>query len=81
MIAHELHEMEEIYWDVLAETVETIILTFPCILNKFRDISLHYDVVEAHVMLRENHYLPDHYYLTEEIPFPDDAPSEPGKRE
>lgn len=81
MIANELHEMEEIYWDVLAETVETIILTFPRVLNKFRDISSHYDVMEAHMMLRENHCLPDRYYLTEEIPYPDDALSEPGKRE
>ena len=40
MIAHEMHETEEMPWNFVAETAEITLVTFPRILNKFRDIAL-----------------------------------------
>ena len=62
MIAHEMHETEEMPWNFVAETAEITLVTFPRILNKFRDIALFYDIMEAYTLLRNNNCIPECYY-------------------
>ena len=45
MIAHEMHETEEMPWNFVAGTAEITLMTLPRILNKFRDIALFYDII------------------------------------
>ena len=79
MIAHEMHETEEMPWNFVAETAEITLVTFPRILDKFRDIALFYDIMEAYTLLKNNNCIPDCYYFTEELPYADHALSETGK--
>jgi hypothetical protein len=79
LMAHELHEANEMSWDDLVTTVESIIVTEPHVFNRFRDVYQYYDVVEAYTLLKINNCLPDRYAFTEELPYKDGALSEIGK--
>ncbi|CAB4017313.1 Mitogen-activated kinase kinase kinase A [Paramuricea clavata] len=82
LIAHELHESEVMSWRCIAETAESIITIYPHVFNRFRDTSLHYDIMEAYTMLKDNNCLPDdRYYLTECLLFEENALSQLGKEQ
>ena len=82
LIAHELHESEGMSWRCIAETAENIISTYPHVFNRFRDVSLQYDIMEAYTMLKDNNCLPDNrYYLTEGLPYKENALFELGKEQ
>ena len=51
MIAHEMHETEEMPWNFVAGTAEITLMTLPRILNKFRDIALFYDIPNFMIFL------------------------------
>ena len=78
-MAHELHEANEMSWDDLVTTVESIIVTEPHVFNIFRDVYQYYDVVEGYTLLKINNCLPDRYAFTEELPYKDGVLSEIGK--
>ena len=80
LIAHELRELENMSWRCVADTAESIIVTYPHVFNRFRDVSRHYDVMEAYSLLKNHNCLPGNCYgLTEELPYADDALSDIGK--
>ena len=80
LIAHELYSSRLLSWGDLATTAEVIIVTQPHVFNRFRDVSLHYDVMEAYTLLKNNNCLPGYFYsFTEEIPFQKNALSPHGK--
>ncbi len=69
-------------WDCIAETAESIIVSFPHVFNRFRDVSMHYDVMEAYTLLKDNNCFPTEIYdFTEELPYQDDALSPCGKEQ
>ena len=71
LIAHELIESEHMSWDCIAETAESIIVSFPHVFNRFRDVSMHYDVMEAYTLLKDKNCFPTEIYdFTEELPYP-----------
>lgn len=80
LIAHELRELENMSWRCVADTAESIIVTYPHVFNRFRDVSRHYDAMEAYTLLKKHNCLPGNCYgLTEELPYTDDALSDVGK--
>ena len=58
LIAHELRELENMSWRCVADTAESIIVTYPQVFNRFRDVSRHYDVMEAYSLLKNHNCLP-----------------------
>ena len=79
-VAHELRELENMSWRCVADTAESIIVTYLHVFNRFRDVSRHYDVMEAYSLLKNHNCLPGNCYgLTEELPYADDALSDIGK--
>ena len=59
----------------LAEDIEK----FPRVINSYRDIGKHYDVLEAYDILKRIESLPAHYKFSEELPFSLGAFTEQGK--
>jgi hypothetical protein len=80
MAAHKIiNDAEDLSWEDMAEMAELVLVTFPRVLNRFRDISSHYDVLEAYKLLKANNCLPDIYQFTEELPYSHAVLSEMGQ--
>jgi serine/threonine protein kinase len=56
-------------WSEVAKIAETVITSFPQVINNFRDVGLRYDVLEAYTVLKSNNCLSSSYQFSEELPY------------
>ena len=56
-------------WPEVAQIAESVITSFPRVINNFRDVGLRYDVLEAYTVLKRNNCLSSPYQFSEELPY------------